>query len=58
MVAPDRRAFAFGLFTAGYGLEWFIGSTVIGFLYDLSVAATVDFRMVATVAAVGAPHFG
>jgi MFS family permease len=27
MVAPDRRASAYGLFTAAYGISWFAGST-------------------------------
>ena len=30
MVAVQRRASAFGLFTAGYGVFWFLGSAVIG----------------------------
>jgi len=31
MVPNERRASAFGLFTAGYGLFWFLGSATIGF---------------------------
>ncbi len=34
MVAPQRRASASGLFTAGYGLSWFLDSAAIGFLYS------------------------
>ena len=34
MVRPERRASAFGLFTAGYGVFWFLGSAAIGILYD------------------------
>jgi predicted MFS family arabinose efflux permease len=41
MVPVDRRASAYGLFTAGYGLFWFLGSTVIGFVYDHSPSTTV-----------------
>ena len=52
MVAAGRRATAFGLFTAGYGVAWFLGSAVIGFLYDRSVWATVGFCVVAQLAAV------
>lgn len=47
MVAPNRRASAFGLFTAGYGIAWFAGSAAIGILYDQSVAAAVIFCVVA-----------
>jgi len=32
MVAPQRRASAYGLFTAGYGIFWFLGSAAIGIL--------------------------
>lgn len=52
MVASDRRATAYGLFTAGYGIAWFIGSAIIGFLYDRSVTATVVFCVAAELAAV------
>jgi MFS family permease len=51
MVAPQRRASAFGLFAAGYGLFWFLGSAAIGFLYDRSVAAAVVFCLVVQFAA-------
>ena len=47
MVPIARRASAFGLFTAGYGLFWFLGSAAIGFLYDLSVPAAISFCVVA-----------
>ena len=43
MVAPQRRASAFGTFTAGYGIFWFIGSAAIGILYDVSLPAVVAF---------------
>ncbi|HLN22866.1 MAG TPA: MFS transporter [Patescibacteria group bacterium] len=52
MVPSHRRASAFGLFTAGYGLFWFLGSAVIGILYDRSVPATVAFCVIAELAAV------
>jgi len=52
MVTPDRRASAYGLFTAGYGISWFIGSAMMGILYDHSVTATVVFCVLAELAAV------
>ena len=30
MVPHQRRASAYGLFTAGYGIFWFIGSVILG----------------------------
>jgi predicted MFS family arabinose efflux permease len=47
MAPPERRASAFGLFTAGYGVFWFLGSAAIGFLYDWSLAATIAFCIAA-----------
>lgn len=52
MVSPHRRASAFGTFTAGYGIFWFIGSAAIGILYDLSLPAVVTFCVVTQLAAV------
>jgi hypothetical protein len=52
MVPVERRASAFGLFTAGYGVFWFLGSAAIGILYDLSLPATIAFCVVAELAAV------
>ena len=43
MVSPERRPSAYGLFTAAYGIAWFLGSAAIGFLYDLSIQAAVIF---------------
>lgn len=52
MVPVQHRASAFGLFTAGYGLAWFLGSAAIGILYDASLPATIIFCVVAQVAAI------
>ena len=52
MVSPRRRASAFGTFTAGYGVFWFIGSAIIGILYDLSVPAVIAFCVVTQLAAI------
>lgn len=52
MVPAQRRASAFGLFTAGYGIFWFLGSAAIGFLYDRSVPWTIAFCMVTQLLAI------
>jgi predicted MFS family arabinose efflux permease len=41
MVPTHRRARAYGLFTAIFGVAWFAGSATLGSLYDHSVTATV-----------------
>lgn len=51
MVPAARRASAFGLFTACYGIAWFAGSAAIGILYDVSVSATVAFCVLTAVLA-------
>ncbi len=52
MVSQERRASAYGLFTGIYGLSWFLGSAVIGILYDISVNATAALCMGLVLAAV------
>ena len=52
MVPLTRRASAFGLFTAGYGVFWFLGSSVIGVLYHLSVPAVIVFCVAAELPAI------
>lgn len=52
MVPQARRASAFGLFTAGYGVFWFLGSAAIGFLYDHSITWAIMFCVVTQLAAV------
>ncbi|MDR3388136.1 Major Facilitator Superfamily protein [Paraburkholderia phenazinium] len=46
MVAQSRRASAFGMFTAVYGVCWFAGSALIGWIYDQSVIGAVAFCVI------------
>lgn len=52
MVPKERRASAYGIFTAGYGISWFVGSAMIGMLYDWSLTALIAFCIAVTLAAV------
>ncbi len=52
MVPIQRRASAYGLFTAGYGICWFLGSAVLGILYGISLPALILFSVVAELAAI------
>ncbi|HTS10770.1 MAG TPA: MFS transporter [Candidatus Limnocylindrales bacterium] len=52
IVPANRRASAYGLFTAGYGTCWFLGSLVIGLLYQHSITGTIIFCLGAQIAAV------
>jgi predicted MFS family arabinose efflux permease len=52
MVPVQRRASAYGLFTAGYGICWFLGSALIGLLYSRSLAAAIGFCVGAELVAI------
>ena len=52
MVPRDRRATGFGLFNAGFGLFWLLGSALMGFLYDFSLGALVAFSVTAQLLAI------
>ncbi|BAY63556.1 major facilitator superfamily MFS_1 (plasmid) [Nostoc linckia NIES-25] len=52
MVPMDKRASAYGIFSAGYGLSWFLGSAFMGILYDRSVGSLVVFSVIIQVAAI------
>ena len=52
MVSPDRRAFAYGLFTSIYGTAWVLGSIVIGVLVTVSLGGLVAFCVASEVAAI------
>lgn len=45
MTPPSKRGSAYGIFNMGYGVFWFIGSVVLGLLYDVSIMALVAFSM-------------
>jgi MFS family permease len=50
-VSMNKRGTAFGAFNAAYGVVWFVGSVVMGVLYDYSLIALVIFGVVAQLAA-------
>jgi MFS-type transporter involved in bile tolerance (Atg22 family) len=52
MISPDRRGSAYGLFNACYGLAWFLGSALLGVLYDFSVLGLIAFSVCAQLLAV------
>jgi predicted MFS family arabinose efflux permease len=51
-VAPqEKRSTAFGVFDAGFGVAWFLGSAMMGFLYDRSIPLLIAFSVVLQLAA-------
>jgi MFS-type transporter involved in bile tolerance (Atg22 family) len=55
MVRAERRATAYGLFTAALGLFRFLGSVLLGWLYDVSLTAMVSVAAALEIA--GVPFF-
>jgi len=52
VIPPQKRSTAFGLFDTGYGIAWFVGSAVMGLLYDKSILAVALFSVVLQLAAI------
>jgi MFS family permease len=46
MLPAGKRNLAFGLFYAGYGCGWLVGSVATGLLYEWSIPLVVAFSMV------------
>ena len=47
MIHINKRGSAYGVFNAGYGIFWFLGSALMGILYDISIPALIAFSVIA-----------
>ncbi len=52
MVSQERRGSAYGIFNTGFGVFWFLGSVLMGILYDQSLPALIIFSVGMQLAAV------
>lgn len=52
MAPANRRGTAYGVFNSIFGLSWFLGSALMGVLYDLSLSALILFSMAAQLSSV------
>ena len=52
MVPMDRRSTAYGIFNAGFGLSWFLGSALMGILYNVSLPSLIAFSVVTQLASI------
>lgn len=52
MVPRDSRATGYGLFECAFGVAWFLGSWLMGVLYDVSLPAMVAVSVTAQLAAI------
>lgn len=46
MTTPERRATAFGILNAVFGFVWFLGSVLLGVIYDQSVTAVAGVSLI------------
>jgi predicted MFS family arabinose efflux permease len=46
VIAPSKRSTGFGLFYTVFGVGWFLGSALMGFLYDKSIGGLIAFSVV------------
>jgi predicted MFS family arabinose efflux permease len=52
VIPAQKRSTAFGLFDTGFGVAWFVGSAIMGLLYDKSVVAVALFSTILQLAAI------
>lgn len=52
MVPMNKRGSAYGIFNAGYGICWFLGSFLMGIIYDVSILSLVIFSVLIQLLAV------
>ena len=52
MVPKASRATGYGIFECSFGIFWFLGSWLLGVLYDVSVPAMVAVSVVSQLAAI------
>lgn len=52
MTPLDRRGMGFGLFNMLFGIAWFAGSVLMGWLYDVSIPTLIVFSVVVQLAAI------
>ncbi len=52
MVPKSSRATGYGIFECAFGAAWFLGSWLMGVLYDISIPAMIGVSMAAQLAAI------
>ena len=51
VVPSEKRSTGFGVFDTGFGIAWFIGSAIMGLLYEKSIPGLVAFSVILQLAA-------
>jgi MFS family permease len=45
LIPPEKRGTAYGVFNTGFGIFWFAGSALMGYLYDVSLQGLILFSV-------------
>jgi MFS family permease len=46
LVPKEQRGTGYGIFHTGFGLLWFLGSALMGILYEISLGSLVAFSVI------------
>lgn len=52
MIPIGKRGSAYGIFNMFFGISWFLGSAIMGIIYDISIYQLIVFSIVAQIIAV------
>lgn len=52
LVPPERRGVGYGVFNTFYGVFWFLGSLILGALYDFSINTLIFVSVVLQLSAI------
>lgn len=52
MIPAMKRGAAYGIFNTAYGVSWFVGSILMGVLYDISIVYVILFSVISEVASI------
>jgi predicted MFS family arabinose efflux permease len=58
VIPASKRSTGFGLFYTVFGVAWFIGSALMGFLYDKSLATLIVFSVASQLLALPVIFYG
>jgi MFS family permease len=58
VIPPSKRSTGFGLFYTFFGVAWFIGSALMGFLYDKSLVTLIVFSVACQLMALPVIFYG
>jgi MFS family permease len=52
LIPKSNRSFGFGIFEVGFGLFWFLGSWLLGYLYDVNIVLMISLSVMSQLFAI------